>query len=194
MQSLKSPSAFFCFVLLFMFSFGSAFAQADTVSFNGHWYSRIRSAPLMDLTRFDAENVFNSEATSRINEASVHIKAVRHFKKNYKDVPSEVWSGGSYGYTVRFLEGPALTTLRYTRFGQLIHSMKRYSESSMPKEVRRIVKPVYYDYSIVIVYEMKEKLDTLPIYYIHLRDGLKYKIVKVYQNEMEEIQNLTLQK
>ena len=194
MQSLKSPAAVFYFVSIFVFSSVNAFAQADTVSLNGHWYSRIRSAPVLDMRPFDAENVFSTESTARINEASVHIKAARHFRKHYKDVATEVWSGGVHGYTVRFLEGQVLTTLRYTRFGQLIHSMKRYNESLMPKEVRRIVKPVYYDYSIVVVYEMMGDLSTLPTYYVHLKDGLKYKIVKVYWNEMEEIQSITLQK
>jgi hypothetical protein len=146
------------------------------------------------MKSFDAENVFRKESTARINEASVHMRAVRHFRKNYKHVPGEIWSGGANGYTVRFLEGPVLTTLRYTRYGQLIHSMKRYSESSLPKAVRGIVKPVYYDYSIVAVHELLQNLQTLPAYYVHLRDGLKYKIVKVYWNEMEEVHSMTLQK
>ena len=194
MQSFKSPAAVFYFVLIFVFSSVNVFAQADTVSLNGHWYSRIRSVPVMEMRAFDMENVFMTESTARINEASVHIRAVRHFKKQYKNVAAGVWSGGAHGYTVRFLEGQILTTIRYTRFGQLIHSMKRYNESSMPKEVRRIVKPVYYDYSIVVVYEMMRNMNTLPTYYVHLRDGLKYKIVKVFWNEMEEIQSITLQK
>jgi hypothetical protein len=194
MQSLKSPAAIFYFILISVFSSVIAFAQADTVSFNGHWYSRIRSAPVIDMRPFDAENVFSKETTARVNEASVHIKAVRHFRKQYKEVAAEVWSGGTHGYTVRFLEGQVLTTLRYTRSGQLIHSMKRYNESAMPKGVRGLVKPVYYDYSIVVVYEMMGNLNTLPSYYVHLREGLKYKIVKVNSNEMEEIQSITLQK
>ena len=194
MQSLKFPSAVICLALPLIFISANAFSQADTISFNGHYYSRISAASVIDMKSFDAENLFKKESTARMNEASVHIKAVRHFRKHYKALPEGIWSGGKNGYTLRFLQGPVLTTLRYTRSGQLIHSLKRYNESSMPTPLRSMVKPVYYDYSIVSVQELAKDLQALPVYYVHVQQGLKYKIVRVYRNEMEEVHSMTLQK
>jgi hypothetical protein len=69
--------------------------------------------------------------------------------------------------------------------GRLLYSVKRYSESQLPKEIRSLVRSQYYDYNIAGVEEITIPGVEKSIYIVHLEDETTLKIVKVTDGEME---------
>jgi hypothetical protein len=192
MQQIKSLSiTLFVFVLLFG-AINTTYAQVDTIRLNGHVSARL----VLAVPGYNIRDVYEpaNDAGATLSESSINIRAVRDFKKRYKNAIDETWLPATKGFAVRFLDNGVSTTVRYTAAGNWLHTMKRYHEPNLPREIRALVKPVYYDYSIVVIYELSDYSLKEPVYYIHLKENLKYKIVQVSNEGMEEIQSFWLQK
>lgn len=80
------------------------------------------------------------------------------------------------------------TRVFYDKKGRVRFTIDYYSEKELPTEVRAIVKPVYYDYTILTVEEVK--LNGRSIYLIDMQDSTTIKTVRVADGEMELIRDL----
>lgn len=76
----------------------------------------------------------------------------------------------------------------YDKKGRVRFTISYYSEKELPREVRSIVKPEYYDYTILTVEEVK--LNGKSIYLIDMQDSTTIKTVRVADGEMELIRTL----
>jgi hypothetical protein len=98
-------------------------------------------------------------------------------------------------FTVVLLAGTAavataqMTRVFYDNKGRVRYTIDYYGEKDMPRTVRSIVKPVYYDYTIVAVQEVK--LNGRSIYMIELQDSNALKTIRVADGEMEEVRTLS---
>lgn len=185
----------FSFLLaFFMFSGHLVFSQGDTLVFKGSVYARVEpSATAYDhMPAESPESPITSDF--KVKETHVDIRAVRDFKKHYPTIPDPAWISSPKGYIAKFVEDNMLTSVTYSPSGKWQNSVKRYEEASLPKEIRKRIKPVYYDYLIVIVYEMQWDRRQEPVFYIHLQDEVNYKIVEVSYDDMREIQSFQMQK
>ena len=72
--------------------------------------------------------------------------------------------------------------------GHHLYSISYYCEKELPASVRSIVKPVYYDFAILTVEEVK--LAGKSIYFIDMQDSTSIKTVRVADGEMEEVRTL----
>jgi len=63
-----------------------------------------------------------------------------------------------------------------------------YDEKNLPVEIKAIVKPIYYDYTISRVEEVHAN-DQI-VYFVHLQNDSRLKTVKVCEGEMDLIEDL----
>lgn|GEM_PF-3521118 len=97
-------------------------------------------------------------------------------------------------FTAALLAGTAAiasaqtTRVFYDKKGRVRFTIDYYGEKELSREVKSIVKPVYYDYAIVSVQEVK--LNGRSIYLIDLQDSNTLKTVRVADGEMELVQTL----
>src|SRR5687768_8018441 len=191
MQKIKCFSITLSVFVLFFAVAGPAHAQSDTIRLRGNVYAqlvlKIPGYSISDLSK----SVVDPEA--RMEESSIHIRAVRDFKKRYKHAVNEIWLPSTNGFAVRFNENAISTTVRYTNAGNWIHTIKRYHEPDLAREIRALIKPVYYDYSIVVIYELIERHSVGPVYFVHLKENRNYKIVRLSDGEMHVVQSFRLQ-
>lgn len=81
-----------------------------------------------------------------------------------------------------------MTRAFYDKKGKLRFTIDYYGEKQLPAEVRSIVKPVYYDYAILLIQEVK--MNGKSIYVIDLQDSTTIKTVRVADGEMELVRTL----
>ncbi|CAN5245557.1 hypothetical protein BH11BAC6_BH11BAC6_15690 [soil metagenome] len=120
--------------------------------------------------------------TSLMNE-----RALKGFKKSYKSAANASWYKTDDGaYIASFTEGNVKTAVTYDNKGRWLYSIKRYFESDLPKDVRNRIKSVYYDFSITCVDEVS--INNEIIYCVHLEDATSFKMIRVTDDDMQEIQ------
>lgn len=76
----------------------------------------------------------------------------------------------------------------YDNKGRIRFTVDYYTEKELPREVKAIVKPVYYDYAILSVQEVK--LQGKSIYLIDMQDTDRLKTIRVADGEMEVLSDL----
>jgi hypothetical protein len=65
---------------------------------------------------------------------------------------------------------------------------KDYFEAKLDRDVRKVVKRVYFDYTITSIREIiTNTFFTTPIYIIHIEDEKSFKNVAVYDGEMSVV-------
>jgi len=121
--------------------------------------------------------------------SGIHHRAVKDFQRSFKDITNEQWSKLSDGYVASFTADSMQTRVAYNRKGGWEYTMYYYSEKKLPRDVRSMVKSVYYDYTILQVVEIH--LDNQPVYIVYMQDETHLKTIRVYDGEMETVQDYT---
>jgi hypothetical protein len=76
----------------------------------------------------------------------------------------------------------------FDKKGRHLYTIAYYGEKELPAAVLSIVKPVYYDYAILTVEELK--LEGRSIYFVDMQDKTHIKTVEVSDGEMAEVKTL----
>jgi hypothetical protein len=135
---------------------------------------------------FYAENVTGEEKGNNVL-TGINPRAVKDFQKSFKDITNAEWSRIDDGYIAAFTMGSVQTRVDYNRNGSWLHTIRYYEEKKLPREVRDMVKSVYYDYAILNVIEVN--FGDQPVYMVYLQDETHLKAIRVYDGEMKEVQN-----
>ena len=124
----------------------------------------------------------------------VNAKALKDFRKSYKDVSPVKWLRNQYGYTAEFPANDVYNVLYYDTRGHWLALMKNYNEEKLDKKLRSLVKSEYFDYKILNVQEITTTYNSdVPTYLFYLEQGKDFKIVRVQDHEMDVYQQLTRQ-
>ena len=97
-------------------------------------------------------------------------------------------------FTVVLVAGTAVvvsaqtTRAFYDKKGRVRFTISYYGEKELPREVRAIVKPEYYDYAILTVQEVRTNGKS--IYLIDMEDSTTIKTIRVEDGEMELVRTL----
>jgi hypothetical protein len=175
--SLPVILGFFCFAAMPNTS-GAQTMDKNPISMKSNTLSAA-----MKLT----ENANNEIAEiTYVNE--VNQKAMRDFKKTFKDVSNEKWYSVKNGFLAEFSSNSSKNRVVYDKKGHWVFTVSYYEEKSLPAEIRAIVKPVYYDYTISRVEEVHT--DDKTIYIIHVQNGTRLKTLRVCDGEMDLIEDL----
>jgi len=118
---------------------------------------------------------------------------IRSFLKTYKDVSDEKWIEVKEGFVALFNYNDVDYQVAYDKKGNLLRTLRSYSEDKMSAELRHIVKSTYYDYEINRVHEIETPLN--PTTYVVQLIGKKDVInLGVYDGEMEELEKFNKSK
>ena len=118
---------------------------------------------------------------------SPDIRAVRNFTRTYKDASNAKWESLKDGGCVcRFVQNGVMKRAIYDERGGWLTTIAGYTEEHLPNDVRRQVRSVYYDYSILYVNEID--MPGKPVaYVVQVQDRRTIRIVRVVDDEMEEV-------
>ena len=117
----------------------------------------------------------------------VNQKATRDFKKTFKDVNNEKWYTIKNGFLAEFSLNTSKNRVVYDKKGNWRYTVSYYDEKNLPAEIRAIVKPVYYDYTISRVEEVHAN-DQI-IYIVHVQNDSSLKTLRVCEGEMDLIED-----
>jgi thioredoxin-related protein len=141
-------------------------------------------------------SVFPEETNSSIlDESKVSVKALKDFKKSYKNPDDAKWTKNTYGVTAHFNSNGIDNVIYYNKKGNWEASLKGYFEDKLDRNVRRIVKQKYYDDKITYVQEIETDATIgKPTYMVHLESDSDFKIVRICDGEMDVYEAFAKQK
>ena len=139
------------------------------------------------------DNFLLSDNMAKEDLYMVNIKAVRKFVRDFKGTKKVTWCKAvDGGYVARFTNDSIQTMAAYNHRGSWSYTLKRYSEAKMPDDVRAIVKNAFPDYAITEVTEIASPQEReSDIYRILIRHADNFKILNIYNWEMEIINDYT---
>jgi hypothetical protein len=174
--SLPVIFSFFCFAVMLNR------ADAQSLAKNTIIVESKSLSAVMKLTE-DSKNEFTE--TAYANE--VNQKAMRDFKKSFKDVSNEKWYLIKNGFLAEFSSNTSKNRVVYDNKGNWRFTVSYYDEKSLPAEIRAIVKPIYYDYTISRVEEVHTEGKI--IYVVHVQNDSSLKTLRVCEGEMDLIED-----
>ena len=128
-------------------------------------------------------------SVSEDNASAAMSKAIRSFKKTFKNVAGEKWYEMPDGYRANFTANDIRCRLDYDKKGNWLHTIKYYDEKNLPVETRRLVVSSYLDYSIRTIEEIEAPRNIL-FYVIHLEGQTDWINIKVANNEINELEKI----
>ena len=117
-------------------------------------------------------------------------RAIQNFSRDYKGALGADWTPlKEGGYVCRFtLDGVAGKAF-YDKRGRWQSTVAGYTESRMPRSVRRLVLTNYYDYKILYVHEIT-MVGKATVFQVQVRDAHVIKVLRVADDQVEEIREL----
>lgn len=139
--------------------------------------------------RFSAElaNAADDETMSTNYLSDVSVRAVRTFQKMFKDAHNVSWSEVNGTYYSRFSDKGTDYRNFFTRNGGWIGGIQTYGENKLPRDVRAIIKPIYYDDVITLVDEVNLP-NQQPVYVVHLEGENSIRNIAVQNGEMRTLE------
>lgn len=126
--------------------------------------------------------------TSKTTTALVNSKVVKAFKGAFKDAENPQWFKLNKDFLVNFIMNQQQNSALFRKNGFIVYHLSFGGEKNLPRNVRRIIKPNYYDYSITKVVKVNEA--DRNIWVINLEGPKNFVIVRVENEELEEVQNV----
>jgi hypothetical protein len=157
-------------------------ADAQTLAKNQDIVKSNSLSAAMKLTEDSKNEIAEITYVNEVNQ-----KAVRDFKKTFKDVNNEKWYSIKNGFLAEFSLNTSKNRVVYDKKGNWRFTVSYYEEKNLPAEIRAIVKPVYYDYSISRVEEVHAE-DKI-IYIVHVQNDSSLKTLRVCEGEMDLIED-----
>src|SRR5690348_7083025 len=123
----------------------------------------LRGSLPIDATRSSIS--VEGETKNETSLSGVHPRAVKDFQKSFKDITSEQWSKLTDGFIASFTMDSVQTRVAYNRNGRWQYTMQFYGENKLPRDIKSMVKSVYYDYNMYRVAEIH--VDNQPLYIVY---------------------------
>jgi len=162
--------SFISIIIPIMIGLQTVGAQKSCSLFNGPTVKKLLTS--------DSMQVLHKE--SRTN--NINIKAVRDFIKSFKNIDSVKWYAIPDGSFAKFLKDGIEIQVYYDVSGKRRCILRSYDESHMMFEIRDIIKRQYYDYNILVVYEIENYDAVTYIVKIKYRNNLK--VLQITDNDM----------
>lgn len=120
---------------------------------------------------------------------NVHIRAVRDFKTAFAAIDHESWYIMPDGYRARFINNGTIYIVTYNKNGRWLHTIRKYDDSKLNKDVLQQVKTMFGSYSITLVEEFEQPQKPVT-WLVHIEDKVSLKNIMVCNREMETVQDI----
>jgi hypothetical protein len=132
---------------------------------------------------------YGSTASTAADASTVSVKAIKDFKTRFASAKDEKWYTLNTGFVSYFSQDGYTNRAFYDKKGHWQASLRYIGESKLPRDIRAMVKSIYYDFTITVI-EIAEVPDHMA-YMIHLEDATTIKILRVSdEGEMEVYKSL----
>ncbi len=150
-----------------------------------------------DLAVFSSNNPPGKTGviTATLDLAGISTKAIKNFTKNYAVATDAKWSNTLEGYRAKFTSNSITQLVYYNHKGNWTGSLKNYSEAQLNKNVRDIIKRIYYDFDISLVQEIETIASySTPAYLVHIENADNYKMLIISDGDMQVYEEFKKQK
>jgi hypothetical protein len=113
----------------------------------------------------------------------INTRVLRAFMATYWNATNPQWVKYAEGFVVYFKSDSIQHRVYYDNTGGRQCTIRQYSEKNLPREIRHMVKSVFYDYSIYLIDEVT--VDDKTSYVIKIEDKTSLKEIKIEDGEME---------
>jgi hypothetical protein len=117
----------------------------------------------------------------RLNE--INSRAARDFVRQYKNVSDAEWFKLKDGFVVHFTNDGIKSRAFYTKQGHYEGLIRSYFEDKLPREIRRLVRRAYYDFSIRHIYEFS--FEGMIAYLVKMEDKTSWKTIRIVDGKMD---------
>ncbi len=131
----------------------------------------------------------NEKDFSETHRNDINIKAVRNFIRLFENVTNKKWYTVSDGYFASFTKDEVETKVAFDAKGNWHCTLTTYNENQMPHDIRDMVKSRYYDFNIMVAYEIRHERGI--VYIIKISDATKIKTLRIIDDEIEVTGNYT---
>ncbi len=115
----------------------------------------------------------------------LNTKAVKDFRKRFAATDDEKWLDYRAGYAAVFTSDDIRFRVEYDSKGNWSGTEKGYKEIKLDRDIRKIVKQVYFDYAIAYVREfIVPGMSGVPVYVITIEDEDSFKTLAVCEGEI----------
>ncbi|KIC92678.1 hypothetical protein [Flavihumibacter solisilvae] len=118
-----------------------------------------------------------------------NTKAIRNFRKEFKNTTGESWYALQDGYRVKFLQNGVYNMADYNAKGKWLRTIRYYDEQGLPKDIRNAVRHEFLDFNIFLVMEMN--LPQSIIYLVKIEDKTSWKTVRVSGDDIDVVESFT---
>jgi hypothetical protein len=129
---------------------------------------------------------------SILSRNEINIWAVRDFLDRFDKVENVLWfSTPKGGFEAYFVQDGYGNRVVYDKKGGWQISLINYSEDRLPRDIRKAIKTIYYDFDIFLV----EEVNTIEgvEYVVYLEDKSNVRLVKMNRaGELEVLQDLNM--
>ena len=132
-----------------------------------------------------AQLMANTDRKS-IGRSEIKINAIRNFKKQFTKA-DETWSTKEDGFRARFIQDDIRYMVDYDQKGNWVSTIRVYDESDLSADIRKTVKSIYIDYSIVKVIEVK--IGKVLVHFIKMDNQSSLLTLHIMNGEINEIKN-----
>jgi hypothetical protein len=138
--------------------------------------------PQSDSALF-ASNEGKSPVKVNTGEAdNINSKAVRFFNRDFKNAEAVKWYKLEDGFVSYCSVSGNKTKVFYDKKGRWAGSITSYNDKTMPRDVRAIVRSIYYDYNITHADEII--VDGKTMFKVNIEDEKGWKIIDIVDNEI----------
>jgi hypothetical protein len=124
----------------------------------------------------------------RVGYAAINPKAMRDFRKHFAHANNEIWAKSKNGCMAFFTSDDIRYKVEYDNKGNWYATQRSYAEKKLQRDVRAIIKRVYFDYTINWITEITAPEDFAgPVYVIQIQDEKSCKSIYLYEGEMRTI-------
>jgi hypothetical protein len=165
--------------------FLAAFVTTISVQAQGTDYAYCFNAKNFKANILESMARTDADATT-----SISTKTLKNFSKEFHNATNAEWFQLKNSETMcRFFENGILNWAFYQSKGNIIASVKGYSEKDLPADVRRSIKSTYYDYNITFTQQINMPgVET--VYIVHLEDAQTIKVLRLQGDEIDVLQEL----
>jgi hypothetical protein len=118
------------------------------------------------------------------SKVEVNEKVEKAFNAYFKDAQDLTWSKADNDFLARYMMGNQQQSALFNKRGNLVYHIVYGIENSLPEEIRRQVKSVYYDYSISRAYSIKDVEKT--VWVLNLEDANNILEIRVEEGQVEK--------
>ncbi|MCW3117475.1 MAG: hypothetical protein JWM28_1557 [Chitinophagaceae bacterium] len=123
------------------------------------------------------------------NTANINTRAINEYSKSFKSADKASWFEMKDGFVAKFKEDGVETKVYYDLKGRWTGTIHTYNEDKLPKDIRKLVRSIYYDYSIFQVNEVIVGEKTA--YLVRIEDAATFKTIRIIDGEMDVYEDYT---